>query len=271
MVAEKVRLSEDKETLLASLYGRAIDSRDKDPILCDRIAADVLNRIDYDFSKTKINNAEQVGEAMRARQLDDWVVEFLAEYPDATVVNLGCGLDTRVFRLGAAPIVRWHDVDLPEIVEVRKQLYSPRDGCKVIGTKPGADGWLEKLPTDRPAVLVMDNASALLTEDEGRQLIQRFTTHFLSGQLLLGACNTRGLRQFKHNFTTRGTDAAPRWAIDNPQELESLHPRLDLVDQLSGCDMPRQHKLPLWSRLAARLTRRSPSRRNSAMLLRYRF
>ncbi|MFD2349243.1 hypothetical protein ACFSTC_07410 [Nonomuraea ferruginea] len=51
MAAEKVCLDGEKATLLATLYGRALDARSPEPILNDTMAARAVERIDHDFTK----------------------------------------------------------------------------------------------------------------------------------------------------------------------------------------------------------------------------
>ena len=51
--------------------------------------------------------------ALRAKQLDDWCADYLRQHPDAVVLHLGCGLDSRAFRLDLPPSVRWFDLDQP--------------------------------------------------------------------------------------------------------------------------------------------------------------
>lgn len=94
------------ETLLATLYGRAIDARSPHPVLGDRTAAEVLEKIDYDFRRLGLAHSSAIGVALRARYLDRWTRDFLAEHPGATVLHLGCGLDSRVQRIDPGPGVR---------------------------------------------------------------------------------------------------------------------------------------------------------------------
>jgi O-methyltransferase involved in polyketide biosynthesis len=60
MQAEKVRLSKEKETYLATLYGKAMDAAVENPILGDRFAADAVARIDYDFKALKLPNGGEI-------------------------------------------------------------------------------------------------------------------------------------------------------------------------------------------------------------------
>ena len=55
-----------------------------------------------DMEKVKIHGVpETMMQTLFARTilLDQMVGAFLEEHPDATVVNIACGLDTRVYRL----------------------------------------------------------------------------------------------------------------------------------------------------------------------------
>ncbi len=78
-----VDLTKEQETSLITLYGRALESRSKTPIL--------VRRLDYDFRKLKVRRSNSVSAAIRAKRLDAWTAEFLADNPDATVLHLGCG------------------------------------------------------------------------------------------------------------------------------------------------------------------------------------
>jgi len=99
---QKVQLTGVKETLLMTLYAKALDNRLEKPILNDQKADEMVNAIDYDFEKL-IPKGEFRGDnlmVIRAKQIDEWIKEFLKKHPGAIVLNLGCGLDTRISRIG---------------------------------------------------------------------------------------------------------------------------------------------------------------------------
>jgi O-methyltransferase involved in polyketide biosynthesis len=105
-----VRFTEDQSTNLATLYGRALDARAENPVLGDTTAVDAVGRIDYDFGKFKITKAQAFGIAARGKVFDLVVRDFLAAHDECTVVHLGAGMDSRVFRVDPPPTVRWFDV-----------------------------------------------------------------------------------------------------------------------------------------------------------------
>lgn len=94
MAGEKVHLTGEKETLLMTLYGKALESRLPDSLLVDHFADEAVLKIDYDFSRLKVDTNLGVGLAIRAKTLDVRVQDFLARNPDAIVLHLGCGLDS---------------------------------------------------------------------------------------------------------------------------------------------------------------------------------
>ena len=121
---------------------------------------------------------------MRAEQLDDWSTDFLRRYPDAIVMHLGCGMDTRAFRLDPPETVQGFDLDQPNVIALRRKLYDDRDGYRMIGSSVTDETWLDEISTDRPMLMVAEGLVMYLTEPEVRTLLQRLTDRFGSGELV---------------------------------------------------------------------------------------
>jgi O-methyltransferase involved in polyketide biosynthesis len=272
MDREKITLRGTQETMLATLYGRAIDSRSPRSILHDEEAGRAIERIDYDFRKTGMQATTAAGVALRAKQLDDWTAEFLARHPDANVLHLACGLDTRAHRLAPAPPVRWFDVDFPEVVELRRRLLpTPPGDYRMIGGSVTGDGWLDEVPPDRPTVAVFEGLSMYLREEEGRRLVQRITGRFPSGQLLFDCYGSMGIRMQKMVPAVRNSGASLHWAIDDPQVVERWHDGLTCLDALRSVDMPGIEQMSASGRLSMWVLARIPGLRDIGKILRYQF
>jgi methyltransferase (TIGR00027 family) len=56
----------------------------------------------------------------RTRYIDDAVIAAVAEEFDA-IVNLGAGMDTRAFRIQGTEDMRYFEMDLPELIEMKKK------------------------------------------------------------------------------------------------------------------------------------------------------
>jgi O-methyltransferase involved in polyketide biosynthesis len=272
MDREKITLTGAQETMLATLYGKALDSRAPNSVLRDHEAEKAIQRIDYDFRKTGVKGTSAAGIALRAKQLDDWTAEFLADHQEATVLHLACGLDPRVHRLDPRSSVRWLDVDYPEVLELRERLLPARAGdYRMIGTSVTDDAWLDAVPDDRPTVAVFEGLSMYLHKDDGKRLIQRITGWFPSGQLLFDCYGTLGIRLQKLVPAVRNAGATLHWGIDDPREIEGWHDGLECLDALRSVNMPGLDKLPASGRVGMWVMARIPGFRDIGRILRYRF
>src|ERR1700759_37334 len=108
-----------EQTAFLTEYARALDSRWPGPILGDRLADEIVARIDYNFAGLGVPASVVCQSALRAKMLDDRVRAFIEQHPDAAVVDLGAGLDTGLFRVAPPATVDWYSVDLPAVIALR--------------------------------------------------------------------------------------------------------------------------------------------------------
>lgn len=64
------------------------------------------------------------GIGVRSRFLDELLLEILASETIETVVSMGCGLDTRPWRLELSPDLTWIEVDFADILDYKDALMS---------------------------------------------------------------------------------------------------------------------------------------------------
>lgn len=224
IAAEDGKLSGVKETLLYTLYYRMLDQRSRNPIVGDSWAAEVLDRVAAGNRKgvltAKLGSSGRFPPLLRARRLDDWTRGFLDHHPDASVLQLGCGLDSRAFRLDVPDTVRWYDLDFPDVIELRRLLYPGRENYRLIASSATDPGWLDEIPADRPALVVAEGVLPYLTEADVRQLLGRLTDRLPSGELIFDGVAGPTARMTK----------LFQWRLGDPAELERWNPRLTLID-----------------------------------------
>jgi methyltransferase (TIGR00027 family) len=216
-------------TNLCTLYLRAYESRSPEPILDDKAAAEAVDRIEYDWARMRRAmrpGSNQYMVTMRAKQLDDWSADFLRRHPDAVVLHLGCGMDTRAFRLRPPETVKWFDVDQPDVIALRRKLYDDRGGYRMIGASVTDAAWLDEIPTDRPTLVIAEGLVMYLTEPGVRTLLQRITDRFGSGELVFDTVSPLGPRLSK--VLTKGIT---KWGIRDARELEQWNPRLRFLER----------------------------------------
>ncbi|WP_431923632.1 class I SAM-dependent methyltransferase [Amycolatopsis tucumanensis] len=267
-----VRFTEEQSTNLATLYGRALDARSANPLLGDTAAAEALERIDYDFGKFGMNRNLALSVAARAKVFDDLLRDFLRSHPRATVLHLGAGMDSRVFRLDPGPEVAWFDIDYPDVIALREQVYpAGRPGYRTIGSSVTDTRWLAEVPADRPAAIVAEGLTMYLDPDEGRAMFRAIVNHLPTGEAIFDAFSPLGIRLQKLNPVVRRSGARLRWGIADPRELEAtgLEPAQVLYAPEMAAPMRDRASLTVRAQLA--VLERIRLFREMGRLLRYRF
>lgn len=272
----KVRLTGAPETLLMTLRAKALDARAARPILGDQTAAEWADAVDYDFGKLAGFGDALI--AVRARQIDAWAQEFLRAHPRATVLQLGCGLDTRFYRLAPGPGVLWIDVDVPEVMDLRKRLCDERPGYRMIAssvTDPGL--WpllMALLPPDRranePVLVIAEGLFEYLREAEVKQILNEVTARFGSGEVLFDVMNSFAVKGARKSLKET-TGAVHQWAVDDPAAVDRLDPRLRRVRALPLFASRYVQRAPASARFVYTLLRFVPPFRTMLRVLQYRF
>jgi len=96
---------------------------------------------------------------------------------------------------GPPPLtVRWFDVDYPEVIDLRWQLYPERPGYRMVGSSLLEPGWLQEIPGDLPAMVVAEGVMMYLPASEAGPLLARLADHFPSGRMAFDALSRAGAR-----------------------------------------------------------------------------
>jgi O-methyltransferase involved in polyketide biosynthesis len=271
MQPEQIRLTGARETLLITLQAKAEESAMPDSLLRDCFAADALRRIDQDSRHLKVGHDMTVGIAVRAYTLDRWTEAFLQRCPEATVLHLGCGLDSRIFRIDPGPEVRWFEVDFPDVIALRRQIYPDRAGCAMIACSIVESGWIAELPADRPAMIVAEGVLPYLEEDQVPQLLRRIAAHFPSGEIAFDAYGSFAIQLLRFNPAIRATGACLHWALDDPAEMERQVSGLKLTEDHSDWDIGQVARMSPPAQIALQLFSTVLTPYRMGHLLRYRF
>ena len=64
----------------------------------------------------------QLALAIRTRFVDELLLEPLRDHPIATVLSVGCGLDTRPWRLDLPINLRWIEIDFADVLDYKDRL-----------------------------------------------------------------------------------------------------------------------------------------------------
>jgi O-methyltransferase involved in polyketide biosynthesis len=266
-----------EQTAFLTLYARALDSRWPSPILGDTLADETVAKIDYDFPGLGVQTSVVCQSALRAKMLDDRVRAFVADHPDAVVVDLGAGLDSGLYRVAPPPSVRWYSVELPGICALRDEVLPAHAQAHSVPVSVADEGWPHSIPPDRPTMVIADGLFAFLTEPTLVDVFRRITEHFETGELAFNDYGRIGA------FSRAATKLAPQkmfkdvgsqWGYPGFKDAhhpETWNPRLRLVEEASLAHAPEVELFPGWIRVATRLMGKTAAGARKARILRYSF
>ncbi|MBO1416281.1 class I SAM-dependent methyltransferase [Streptomyces sp. FH025] len=180
-------LGQVPETALWTLWYRALEARRPDTVLHDRVAVELVERIDFPFAE-KFGQQALVGQlqALRTACFDREVEDFLTRYPRGTVVGLGGGLETQAWRVdnGRAD---WLTVDLPETARLREHLLPPDERHRILASSATDPRWMAEVDPARGVLINTEGLLMYLHPGEVRSLIAACAERFPGGTLVLDA------------------------------------------------------------------------------------
>ncbi|OIW25598.1 S-adenosyl-L-methionine-dependent methyltransferase [Coniochaeta ligniaria NRRL 30616] len=248
----KVTLTGTPATLLLSLTARVQDCHSPDPILNDKWAEYVADQIDYDYSAMGVHGTIRDTLSARGFYFDQWTREFLDLHKneDVTILYIACGLDARTHRVQWGSNVRWIDLDLPDVVELRRKLLpEPSGDYTLLAGSALDDSVLSSIPNDRPTAIIIEGLLFYLEEAQALELIRRLCSHFPSGELMFDTMSPAVVSMQKWRRSLSSGFSLGDWmqrqgagfasGIADPAALEKLHPGLKLQTKIAWTEMER--------------------------------
>ncbi len=241
-------LSSVPDTYLAPLYWKAMESQRPDAMIKDEKAVALVTQMGLDFSHVKQIPMNELLQAMRlifTREMDRYARDFLSRHPEAVVVHIGCGLDSRFERVDNGQ-VEWFDLDLPEVIELRRKLIGDEGGrYHLLGCSVFEDAWLEsvKAHSPRPFLFLAETVFVYFTEAQVKSLVLTLRDHFPGAELVFD-----GWRPFEvwlgNRYLSKSQFAGlMHWGFWHGQELEGWGRQgtgegIHLLDEWGFFDQP---------------------------------
>ena len=228
------------ETLLLPLYARAVESQRPDPLLKDDKAVEIVWKMEYDFGRMKLSDGDNVAMILRLREFDRLVREFLKCYPEAAVVHIGCGLDTRFERVDNQQ-VEWYDLDLPEVIDLRKRLIGGEKArYHLLSNSVFEEAWLETLQiqAQRPFLFLAEAVLLYFEEVRVKTLVLTLQSRFPGAELVCDAHTPFAIWTDNLQFAMGGLRARVHWGLKHAKDLESWCAGIALLEEWYYFDKP---------------------------------
>ena len=246
----RIELAPEQVTLLIPLYAKA---QEGNPLFFDPRARDILRAVDYDFTRLRVPYKTVVLICQRTRKLDAAARDFLVEHPNGVILHLGCGLDSRYWRVDNG-LVDWYDLDMPPVVELRQRFFAGGERYHLMASSVTELGWVERVAADaRPVLAVAEGLLMYLSEADFRRLVLRLREAFPGCRVIADVFSRLAARSATRHPSLRHTGASIGWGIDDPRELEAWAPGIRLLEEWYFTQDPSLDRLSLGYRLAYRM------------------
>lgn len=218
------------DTLFITLYAKAVETNKKDPLITDLKACELVEKIDYDFSKYKNKKASSVGVALRASHFDNMTKKFIEKKTNPIVVLIGCGLDARKQRIGnIAGKAIFYELDISEVINVRKQLLPPDKNENYIPASMLDTGWMDELIAKHPDgdfIFIIEGVLMYFNEADNKLVFTELAKRFNDAEIHFDMLNKWMSKKSSMHDTVSKTNATFKFGINDEKEIEKWHPHL---------------------------------------------
>jgi len=249
---ERVRLTAEEETLLITLYAKAYGC--PKAFFDDQKARQVIEQIDYDFSSLRVPTGTRLTVCLRAKKMDEYISQFLAQNPRGTVLHLGCGLDSRCVRVEAGE-AQWYDLDLPEVIAIREKFFEQKENYHMIPASVTNFEWMNTVTyKDKGVFVVAEGLLMYLGEAGVKSLILKLQEEFPNCELACDAFSRLTARNIKGHPSLKKTGAVVAWGIDDPRDIETWAQGIRLNEEWFFTQAEEIKLLPFGNRVMFRIS-----------------
>lgn len=246
----KTNVGDVAETAFLTLYCHATDALSKDPILNDRSSVKTVQIMNHELAGSdkklhrllvggKINRKLVVHAALRAKKYDEYVTDFIRKHPKAAIVNIGCGLDNRFERIDNGKI-DFFDLDLPDIIDIKKQIFDETNHYHYISQSVFDFSWMERI-INSDILFLAEGVFMYCEEKDVKSLFLKLQSTFRGSEIVCEVFNSIWLKgwlkkvmevKMKREFHL-GKDASFQGGIRRSDEIETWNRGIRLLDDWS--------------------------------------
>ena len=206
------------KTLYIPLYGKALVSK-KGIILSDKKAEQIWSEEGFRLKGKSRSKWLAYFMAMRAAVFDRWLKDEITKDNNAVVVHIGCGMDSRIQRVGAMGHL-WYDIDFEDVIRLRRKYFCDDEHYRMLAGDLRDPEWLSEIPENRNAVIVLEGISMYLKAEELQEFMRTAGRRFQKISLLMDCYTERGSRATKYKNPVNDVGVTITYGTDDPKVFE---------------------------------------------------
>ena len=235
----KINLGDVQTTALIPLSIKANETKRPNARVKDEIAVEIIDSLGID-TRPYDKFMSHEGVIARTVMLDRQLKQLINDFPDAVIVNLGCGFDNRFSRIDNGKIL-WFDVDLPDSIETRKKVFPQRNRVTMITGNVLESDWTTNIPKNKKTILIAEGLFMYLTISEIQTAISICKEAFPHATLIAEQNSPILVKHQKHHDTVKNTNAVFQSGTKSGQEIADLVEGVRLVEEHSFNEEMKKH------------------------------
>ena len=242
-----VKVGQIAQTAFLTLQCHALDAYSDRPILNDTESAEIFETLKektglYDFKSNRIKKNLVNHIALRARQYDLFAKNFIEKHPDATIVNIGSGLDNRFKRIDNGKII-FYDLDLPDIINIKEKIIPPTKRYKQFAQSVFDFSWIKEI--EREHVFLMAEGVFMYCEPTNvKNLFHELQDKFVNPEIVFEVFSSKWLSGWRGKMMAfrmkkelqLGEGTVFKFGIADSDEIEGWDSSFQLIRDWSYLD-----------------------------------
>lgn len=231
------------ETLYIPLYMKRNETNRKNAFFSDPKSCELVESINYDFSKYDRAPRSSVGCAIRAGHLDKETADFIQKNDNPVIVHVGCGLDTRYHRIGKelAKKAVFYELDIPEAIELRQKVLPPSENDIYLKGSMFETDWMDEIAKKHPDgsfLFVVEGVFMYFEKDEVKKVFTDFADRFSGAHILFDVTSFWMCKNSHKHDTVKFTNASFKLEMDDDKEIETWADNLKFISVWFYSDFP---------------------------------
>lgn len=211
-------MNEVNKTLYIPLYGKSCVSK-KGIILKDTKAEMIWEKEGFELKRKAKSKWLTYYMGMRSAVFDSWVKNKIKQYLAASVLHIGCGMDSRIERIGNVSNI-WYDIDFPSVIQERKKYYEEKENYHMLCADASQTEWISNLPKSEHVIVIMEGVSMYLRTQELVQLLKALQKHYENVHILMDCYTEFAAKASKYKNPVNSVGVQNLYGLDEPEYLE---------------------------------------------------
>lgn len=218
---DSIELGKVEETLFVPLRGRIFATKNFSHILNDSKAVEIASKIPEKFlSLDGESEYTLLSSATRSVNMDKSVRDFIRRYPEGSIINIGCGLET-IFHRNNNDKTVFYELDLKDVIDLRREIIGNDEKDLCLAYSMFDYKWIDEVlkTSGGPFLIVSSGVFYYFREEEIIDFIRNLEK-LGEVELVFDAVSKFGIRQSNKYMKKLGKeDAVMYFFVDKVEDF----------------------------------------------------